>query len=104
MKIQACRAPRRAVCSEEIMSAEPNPVALVTGASRGIGRGIALALAGIGHNLVINYAANETAARATATDCRGGAQTAGRVIRAEICQADISSATDRKKLIAFTRA
>ena len=37
-------------------------VALVTGASRGIGRGIALALAGAGHDVVVNYASNAEAA------------------------------------------
>jgi NAD(P)-dependent dehydrogenase (short-subunit alcohol dehydrogenase family) len=77
-----------------------NPVALITGASRGIGRGIALALAGLGHDLVINYASNADAARQTAADCRAAA---GKVIAAEPCQADISRADDREKLIAFTR-
>ena len=41
-------------------------VVIVTGASRGIGRGIALELARIGYDLVINYAGNKTAARKTA--------------------------------------
>ena len=50
-----------------------NPVALITGASRGIGRGIALALAGSGHDLVINYAGNETAARQTVAECLAAA-------------------------------
>ena len=48
-----------------------NPVALITGASRGIGRGIALELAKIGYDLVINYAGNVAAARQTAARLRG---------------------------------
>jgi len=79
------------------------PASLITGASRGIGRGIALALAGLGHELVINYAGNEAAARQTASDCVAAASGAGRTIRAETCQADISRATDRERLIAFAR-
>src|SRR5262245_20543717 len=43
----------------------PTPVALVTGGSRGIGRGICLALAGRGYAIAVNYAANEEAARTT---------------------------------------
>jgi 3-oxoacyl-[acyl-carrier protein] reductase len=81
-----------------------NPVALITGASRGIGRGIALALAPLGHDFVINYAGNETAARQTAADCQAAASAAGKSIQAGICQADISRAADREKLLAFTRA
>lgn len=77
-------------------------VALVTGGSRGIGRGIALALAGTGYDLVVNYAGNETAARQTAADAAAGAA-AGRAVRAEICQADVSCAEDRERLVGFTR-
>ena len=47
-----------------------NPVALITGGSRGIGRGIALELAKLGHDLVVNFAGNENAARQTASDCQ----------------------------------
>ena len=80
-----------------------NPVALITGASRGIGRGIALELAKLGHDLVINYAGNVEAARKTAADCIAAAQAGGKTIRPEVCQADISVGTDRAKLISFTR-
>jgi 3-oxoacyl-[acyl-carrier protein] reductase len=81
-----------------------NSVALITGASRGIGRGIALELAKIGYDLVINYANNAAAARETAADCVSAARAAGKAIRAETCQADIGSAADRRKLIQFTKA
>ncbi len=80
-----------------------NPVGLVTGASRGIGRGIALELAKVGYDLVVNYASNAAAARQTAADCLSAAQAAGKTIRAETCQADIASGADRRKLIQFTR-
>jgi len=40
-----------------------NTVSLITGASRGIGRGIALELARLGWDLVVDYARNEAAAR-----------------------------------------
>jgi len=80
-----------------------NSVALITGASRGIGRGIALELAKIGTDLVINYASNLSAAKQTAADCLSSAKANGKIIRAEICQADIASGTDRNKLIDFTK-
>jgi NAD(P)-dependent dehydrogenase (short-subunit alcohol dehydrogenase family) len=80
-----------------------NSVALITGASRGVGRGIALELAKIGCDLVINYAKNASAARQTAADCVSAARAAGKTIRAEICEADIGSGAARRKLIAFTQ-
>ena len=41
------------------------PIALVTGGSRGIGRGICQALARAGYGVAINYADNEAAALQT---------------------------------------
>jgi NAD(P)-dependent dehydrogenase (short-subunit alcohol dehydrogenase family) len=81
-----------------------NPVALITGASRGIGRGIALELASAGWNLLINYAGNAAAAGKTAQDCINAAGAGGKTIRAEPCRADISQTTERQQLIDFTKA
>jgi 3-oxoacyl-[acyl-carrier protein] reductase len=81
-----------------------NAVALITGASRGIGRGIALELARIGWDLVVNYASNLPAAQQTAADCLSVARTSGKAIRAEICPANIGCSTDRLKLIEFVRS
>ena len=60
--------------------------ALVTGASRGIGRAIALCLAGMGAQVAINYAGNTAKAEETkaAIEAAGG--------KAEIFQADVSDA------------
>ncbi len=44
-------------------------VVLVTGASRGLGRGVAECLAAAGYNVAIHYASNEKAARETAEAC-----------------------------------
>ncbi len=80
----------------------PTPVALITGASRGIGRGIALELAALAtHELVINYAGNEAAARDTQASCQ---KAAGMSRRVEILQGDISSGADREQMIDFVRA
>lgn len=78
------------------------PVALVTGASRGIGRGIALELARIGCGVAINYAGNQTAAE----ECRGLCEKtapAKSKARFEIVQADVSKAQDRTRLIEWVK-
>ena len=80
-----------------------NPVALLTGASRGIGRGIALELAKAGYDLMVNFAGNADGARTTAAECVAAAGATGRTIHAEICQADVGKAADRERLIACTR-
>ncbi len=73
-------------------------VALVTGASRGIGRGIALALGASGRRVVINYRGNAEAAQA----CADAIQAAGGA--AHVVQADVGSAADRDRLINETLA
>lgn len=80
------------------------PVSLITGGSRGIGRGIAMALARLGHDLVLNYASNDAAARDAAEECTAAASTAGRSVRIELCQADISRDADRRRLIDAARS
>jgi NAD(P)-dependent dehydrogenase (short-subunit alcohol dehydrogenase family) len=72
--------------------------ALVTGASRGIGRGIALALAHAEHDVVVNYARNAEAAASVVAE----AEAAG--VRAMALQADVSVAADRQRLVDLSYA
>jgi len=76
-------------------------VALVTGASRGIGRGIAIELARTGFDLMVNFVSNEAAADETCLSARlaSGEQR----VRVEKCRADISRADDRAQLLVATR-
>jgi len=69
------------------------PAALVTGGSRGIGRGVALALAQAGYNCVINYVSHAAAAE----EVRRAAEQAG--VGARCVQADISVSEDRRRLV-----
>jgi NAD(P)-dependent dehydrogenase (short-subunit alcohol dehydrogenase family) len=75
---------------------QSRPVALVTGASRGIGRGIAFELGKMGWAVVVNYAGNATAA----TECLALLREAGG--EGITCQADIALAEDRKRLLETT--
>jgi NAD(P)-dependent dehydrogenase (short-subunit alcohol dehydrogenase family) len=68
------------------------PVALVTGGSRGIGRGICLELAGHGYAVAINYAGNETAAAETQW-------LIGPKVPTLLCRADVGDAADRDRLV-----
>ena len=79
------------------MAKVKNPAVLITGASRGIGRGIAVELAKAGWRIGINYASDADAALETLRLVRrqGGA---GAVV-----QADVASAPQRQRLLDFMR-
>jgi NAD(P)-dependent dehydrogenase (short-subunit alcohol dehydrogenase family) len=73
-------------------------VVLVTGASRGIGRGIAIELARLGFSIAINYARSQQAALECKRLCRRAAPRDAES-SFEIFQADISKAQDRARLL-----
>lgn len=75
------------------MSNVEGKVALVTGASRGIGRSIALALASAGADVVVNYAGSETAAKETAE----AIEAMGR--RAITVQANVGKSDEAEQLV-----
>lgn len=71
-----------------------NKVALVTGASRGIGRAIALQLAAEGASVAFTYIANQAAAERTLADLRALG------VEAEAYQADAASPAQAEKVVA----
>ncbi len=73
------------------MPVSAHPVALVTGGSRGIGRGICIELARAGYAVAVNYAGNEEAARAT-RQLLGDIPTL-------LCRADVAVAADRERMV-----
>ncbi|HEX6624438.1 MAG TPA: 3-ketoacyl-ACP reductase [Pyrinomonadaceae bacterium] len=69
------------------------PVSLVTGAGRGIGRGIAVELGRLGHAVAVNYAGNTAAAE----ECLRLVREAGG--DGLTVRADVSSSADRASLV-----
>ena len=69
-------------------------VALVTGAATGIGRAAAIALAGKGYDVAINYSRSEAAARATAA----AAEAAGAATL--LCRCDVSDEAGVRAMLA----
>ena len=88
----------------ESREAGTRPAAIVTGASRGIGKGIAKELASLGYNLVVNYfdftaegEPDESRAVQTQKEIKElGAD-------CEVLRGDISSAEDRHSLVALAK-
>ncbi len=72
--------------------------AIVTGASRGIGRAIALQLAREGAAVVVNYNSNSAAAEEVASAITSAGS------RAEVVQADVSQAADVDRLVSAALA
>ncbi len=75
-----------------------SPVALVTGGGRGIGRAIAVGLAAIGYDIVVNYHSDADSAE----EVRQHVEATGR--QCATVQADVSSRDDRGRLIECVRA
>src|SRR6266478_2205514 len=79
------------------MSKLKNQVAVVTGASKGIGAGIAKALAAEGAGVVVNYASSKEGAD------RVVAEIAGKGGKAVAVQADLAKPADVTRLFAETK-
>jgi len=78
------------------------PVILVTGASRGLGRGIAVALAADEMSVAIHYAGNRAAAEETQAACLEAAPSTAQ--RFDLIQADIGDTAQRDAVLPATLA
>jgi len=78
------------------MPQSPPPVVLVTGSSRGLGRGVAETLAQAGFSVAIHYASNKEAAETAAAACRKLAPDPEQ--KFALVGGNIGSAADRQRL------
>jgi 3-oxoacyl-[acyl-carrier protein] reductase len=81
-------------------SAAAPAVVLVTGASRGLGRGIALELASNGFSVAVHFARNRAAADETMAACRQAAY--GPDQRFAVVGGDVARAADREAIVTET--
>lgn len=72
------------------MSAQTNSYALISGASRGIGRAIALRLAKMGFSILINYRSNDTDAKAVLTTIQKEGGT-GELLKFDVTDSEASA-------------
>ena len=79
------------------MSTLSGHVALVTGASRGLGKAIALALAGAGADVAVNYRVQAEAAESVAQSIRA----LGRKVI--VVQGDVSLSADVERVVSTTQ-
>jgi NAD(P)-dependent dehydrogenase (short-subunit alcohol dehydrogenase family) len=73
------------------------PVAIVTGSSRGIGKAIAVELARLGHDIVVNYASNVSAASETVEEIKSLG------VDCEMFRGDVGCKEAREELVEFTK-
>ncbi len=77
------------------------PVAIVTGASRGLGRGIAVRLAELGFSVAVNFVEHEAAARETVALCTKAGSKGGQkfiAVKANMAQRDDRGTLVRRTL------
>lgn len=68
-------------------------VALITGGSRGIGRVVAISMAKLGRDVIINYSGNEEAANEAAEECMKNG------VKAVIVQGNVASEDDCQRIL-----
>ena len=90
------------MADDTLRTASATAVVLVTGASRGLGRGIAEELARTGHSVAVHYASNRSAAEAAADACRAVALSPAQQF--PLVQGDVSKPADRRAIVDGTLA
>ncbi len=78
------------------------PCVLVTGSSRGLGRGIALRLAAAGHSVAVHFASNRAAAEETSAACRAAAPDPRQLF--PVVGGNVGLAADRARMMDETLA